>query len=150
MGQIISVLNAMRGHKVYVDTNVLIYFLDCHAEFFAAAEPIMRAIIEQQFCGCTGEITLAETLVGPYRSGNPVIIANAIGFFGSAGFLTIIPHDKIIFDYAAQLRASQPMKIIDAVHIATALKAACRFFITNDKAMRSTGALSVVQLGSLL
>jgi predicted nucleic acid-binding protein len=42
------------------------------------------------------------------------------------------------------------MKIIDAVHLATALKAACRYFVTNDKAMRSTGALSVVQLSSLL
>jgi predicted nucleic acid-binding protein len=150
MGQIISVLHAMRGHKVYVDTNVLIYFLERHTVFFPAAEPIMRAIKEKEFCGCTGEITLAETLVGPYRTGNPVLIANAIGFFGSDGFLTIIPHDKIIFDCAAQLRACQQMKIIDAVHIATALKAACRFFITNDKAMRSTGALSVVQLGSLL
>jgi predicted nucleic acid-binding protein len=57
---------------------------------------------------------------------------------------------KGIFDYAAQLRARQRMKIIDAVHIATALKAACRYFVTNDKAMHSTGALSVVQLSSLL
>lgn len=150
MGQIISILNAMRGHKVYVDTNVLIYFLEQHAEFFRAAEPIMRAIREKEFCGCTGEITLAETLVGPYRTGNPLLIANAIEFFESEGFLTIIPHDKVIFDYAAQLRATQQMKIIDAVHIATALKNACRFFITNDKAMRSTGSLSVVQLGNLL
>ncbi|WP_371866543.1 type II toxin-antitoxin system VapC family toxin [Duganella alba] len=55
-----------------------------------------------------------------------------------------------MFDCAAQLRAAHKIKLVDAVHLATALRAACRFFITNDKAMRSTGSLSVVQLGSLL
>jgi predicted nucleic acid-binding protein len=151
MGQIISMLNAMRGHKVYVDTNVFIYFLERNVEFFAAAEPVIQAITCGDLHGYTGEITIAETLVGPYRTGDPLLIANAQGFFSDGGSaLTILRHDKGIFDYAAGLRARHRMKIIDAVHLATALKAACRYFVTNDKAMRSTGALSVVQLSSLL
>jgi hypothetical protein len=42
MGQIIRMLNAMRGHKVYVDTNVFIYFLEHNVEFFPAAGPVIQ------------------------------------------------------------------------------------------------------------
>lgn len=93
MGKIIGLIAALRGHRVYVDTNA---------------------------------------------------------FFETSHFLTVLSHDRAIWDLAAQLRAAHKLKLPDAVHLATAIKAACRFLITNDKATRSTGALSVVQLGSLL
>jgi predicted nucleic acid-binding protein len=150
MGQIIGMLNAMRGHRVYVDTNVFIYFLESHPEFFAAAAPVILGMHGKQFHGFTGEIAVAETMVGPYRTNNPIIISNTRNFFGAAHFLTILPHDTVIFDHAAQLRARQRMKFVDAVHIATALHAACEFFITNDKTIRSVDTLNIVQLTSLL
>ena len=40
MGQVISLFQAMRGQRVYVDTNVFIYFLEGNSQFFAAAEPV--------------------------------------------------------------------------------------------------------------
>lgn len=141
---------AMRGHRVYVDTNVFIYFLEKNADFFPAAAPVVQAIIAKEFVGFTGEIAVAETMVRPYRTRDPAAIANTQAFFWSEDFLTILPHNKTTFDCAARLRAAQRIKLIDAVHIATAIEAACRFFITNDKAMRSTGQLNVVQLASLL
>jgi len=89
-------------------------------------------------------------MVGPYRKNDPTLIANARHFFGAKDFLTILAHDKGIFDYAAQIRARQKMKFVDAVHIATAIHAACRFFVTNDKTIRSIDSLNIVQLASLL
>lgn len=150
MGTVISMISTMRGHKVYVDTNIFIYFLERNAEFFSAVAPVIQAIKANEFSGCTGEITVAETLVQPYRAKDAVLIADTKNFFDASNFLTVLAHDKVIWDLAAQLRAAQGIKLVDAVHLATALKAACRYFVTNDKAMRSTGALSVVQLSSLL
>ncbi|MRX10433.1 hypothetical protein GJ697_21590 [Pseudoduganella sp. FT25W] len=84
-------LKAMHGHKVYVDTNVFIYFLEQNADFFAAVEPIIQAIDCKELQGFTGEITIAETLVGPYRNGNPLLIANALGFLAAAAFSQFFP-----------------------------------------------------------
>lgn len=150
MGTVIGTISAMRGHRVYVDTNVFIYFLERNLEFFSAAAAVIQAIRSQEFSGFTGEITVAETLVKPYLARDMILVADTKSFFDTSNFLTVLSHDKLTWDIAAQLRAAQRIKLVDAVHLATALKAACRYFVTNDKAMRSTGALSVVQLGSLL
>jgi predicted nucleic acid-binding protein len=42
------------------------------------------------------------------------------------------------------------MKFADALHYATALKAGCKFFITNDTGIRSTAELEVILLKDLL
>jgi predicted nucleic acid-binding protein len=139
----------MRGQRVYVDTNIFIYFLERNANFFPMVAPILQSMSKQDFSGFTGEIAVAETMVGPYRTKNPVAISNTRDFFKTSSFLTILPHDSAIFDHAAQLRASQKMRFIDAVHIATAIAAACTFFITNDTALRTIGGLGVVQLKTL-
>lgn len=150
MGKITGLIAALRGHRVYVDTNVFIYFLERNVDFFPLAVPIIQAILAKEFLGFTGEITVAEALVQPYRARNAVLVAETRGFFETSDFLTVLSHDRAIWDLAAQMRAAYRLKLPDAVHLATALQAACRFFITNDKAMRSTGSLSVVQLGNLL
>ncbi|MDR7052494.1 hypothetical protein J2X54_004999 [Duganella sp. 3397] len=67
MGQVIPVLQAMCGQRVYLDTNVFIYFLDGNLQFFPAAEPVLRAISNREIIGVTGEIAVAETMVGPYH-----------------------------------------------------------------------------------
>lgn len=149
MGQVIPVLQAMRGQRVYLDTNIFIYFLECNTQFFPAVEPVMKALNAGDFWGCTGEVTIAETMVGPYRLNNELLISTTRDFFNSTNVFTILPHSRAIFDRAAQLRAWDRMKFIDAIHVATAMEASCDFFITNDKAIRSNPKLSVVQLDVL-
>jgi len=150
MGQVIPVLQAMRGQRVYVDTNVFIYFLEGNPQFFAAAEPVLRAISNKEIIGFTGEIAVAETMVGPYRKMDTRLITTTRNFFRSSNFLTILPHDSEIFDHAARLRAEDRLRFIDAIHVATATSAACKFFITNDKAIRTQNGIAVVQLDTLL
>ena len=149
MGQIVPILQLLRGQRVYVDTNIFIYFLEQNTEFFPAAAPVLQAMDKQDFFGFTGEIAVAETMVGPYRTKNPASIATTRDFFRTNKSLTVLSHDSAIFDHAAQLRATERMRFIDAVHIATAVAAACTFFITNDTALRTIGGLGVVQLKTL-
>ena len=149
MGQIVPILQLLRGQRVYVDTNIFIYFLEQNTTFFSAAALVLQAMDKQVFFGFTGEIAVAETMVGPYRSKNPISIATTRDFFRTNKSLTVLPHDSAIFDHAAQLRADERTRFIDAVHIATAVAAACTFFITNDTALRTIGGLDVVQLKTL-
>ncbi|MET0321881.1 MAG: PIN domain-containing protein [Duganella sp.] len=149
MGQIIPVQQAMRGQRVYIDTNVFIYFLEGNPQFLPAAAPVMQAIDNNDFRGFTGEVTVAETMVGPYRKNDSASIATIRDFFYSKNFVTLLPHGRAIFDHAARLRAHERLRFIDAIHLATAMAATCKFFITNDKAIRTKGNIAIVQLDTL-
>ena len=54
-----------------------------------------------------------------------------------------------VFDDAARLRAQTGLAIPDAIHAATALRANCALFITNDTDFRRVEGLPVVVLHDL-
>lgn len=149
MGKIDDALTRMAGHRVYVDTNIFVYFLNRSPGFFAVVAPILQAIETGTLIGFTGDAALAEILVKPYQSDNLGLAASIKTFFRTEGFLTILPHDAETFDLTAQLRAKQGMKFIDALHCATAIRAGCKFFVTNDTSICTNDVLEVVQLKSL-
>ncbi|MFC0170642.1 type II toxin-antitoxin system VapC family toxin [Pseudoduganella danionis] len=146
MGTIADLLVATRGHKIYLDTNIFVYFLDKNTQFFDAAAALMHSLASRHAHAYTGQIAVAETMVGPYRSGNPRLIASALAFFAQKHVLTVVRHGDGAYQHAAQCRAQTGVKLIDALHIATALQAQCRYLITNDKAMRTSGQLQILQL----
>src|SRR5471030_1557753 len=105
MGQVTSAIAAMRLQKIYLDTNVFIYFLEPHPVFFPVAAAFMNAVHAKTLQGYTGELAVAETLVAPYRANDSKLVADVKRFFRAKDFLSVLPHDAPIFDTAAQLRA---------------------------------------------
>jgi predicted nucleic acid-binding protein len=55
-----------------------------------------------------------------------------------------------VFADAARLRAETALKTPDALHAATALRAGCALFITNDTDFRRVQGLPIVVLDDLL
>ncbi|MBN1278902.1 MAG: type II toxin-antitoxin system VapC family toxin [Chlorobiaceae bacterium] len=149
MGKVTSAVERMNGHRVYLDTNVFIYFLDRNPDFSRIVTPIIQAVNAGSIIGITGDAAIAETLVKPYRTGNLELVAAIKGFFSTAGFLSVQPHDGETFDLAAQLRAQRGMKFIDALHYATAIRSGCTFFVTNDLAIQSDHIIEVISLKAL-
>ncbi len=150
MAKIAAEMARLVGKRVYIDTNVFIYFLDRHDTFFKLVEPLFQACISHKFFGTTGDAAVAEVMVGPYRQDDPALAARFKRFFAQKGFLTIVPHDSEVFDAAAMLVARKRLKFIDALHVATAIHAGCQFFITNDAGIASVEGLEVVSLNALL
>jgi predicted nucleic acid-binding protein len=150
MGKIADILDKLAGQQVYIDTNLFIYFLDQNPEFFAVASTLLAAVELGSLIAYTGDITVAETLVKPYQTDNILLVANIKAFFYAADFLSITSHDADTFNLCAQIRAKYSMKFADALHYATALKAGCKFFITNDTGIHSTAELEVILLKDLL
>lgn len=153
------------GKKVYIDSCVFIYFLDQNitpmpgqssnsANFFDAASLILQACAKQRCFGATGDAAVAEVLVNPYRKSDALQIARFKQFFNQKNFLNVLPHDYATFDTAAQIVAQHRLKLIDALHIATAVQSSCAFFITNDlsiqAAMPKNLSLEVICLNDLL
>lgn len=146
MGKIDDAIARMAGHRVYLDTNVFVYFLDRNPDYFPVVAPIIEAIESGLIIGYTGDAAIAETLVKPYQTDNLALAASFKAFFRTEDFLSIQPHDAETFDLAAQLRAKRGLKFIDALHCATAIQAGCKFFVTNDGGIQSSDVLDVVSV----
>lgn len=143
-----AALARMAGQRVYFDTNIFIYFLDRGALFDVVA-PLLAACVEGRMTGCTGDAAVAETMVMPYRYKNTAKVAQFKAFFGLEGFLMVHAHTAQTFDLAAQLAGTQGMRLMDALHYATAIQSGCRFLVTNDTGIKSSGEIEVIHVKAL-
>lgn len=150
MGKVASTIARVSGQRVYVDANVFIYFLDKHVTYFDVASQFFQACTKREVFGTTGDAAVAEVMVAPYRADNPALVARFKRFFAQKNFLSIISHDREVFDAAAVLVARQRLKFIDALHMATALHAGCHSLITNDAAVKSIDGLEVILVSDLV
>jgi predicted nucleic acid-binding protein len=152
MGVLKAALAKLRGQRAYLDTNTLVYFFDRNPAYFTEVAEIIQACDRGEFFGFTGDAAVSELMVHPYQSRNPAEIARGKAFFARPNFITVLPHTTAIFDTASQFRATgKNLKLIDALHYATAIAAGCRFFITNDKDFGTISAdVAVINLQSLM
>ena len=145
-----SFLEQMASQRVYIDTNVFIYFLSRHPTYFESSSLVVNACANSNIFGFTGDAAVAEVMLGAYKHVDPMLATRFKLFFSQKNFLTIATHDAQTFDAAAQLVAMGGVKFIDALHMATAVQNQCAYFVTNDKGIKSEAHLKVVQLEQLL
>ena len=150
MDKIKNSLAQLVGYRVYIDTNIFIYFLDGQEPFFSAVSPFFDAVLNGEIVGYTGEAVIAETMVQPYKLGNIAIIERFKSFFYQEEFLTILSHDSQSFDFASQIAGTKGMKLVDSLHMATALQAGCEYLITHDKGIKSMEGIEIIQLSTIL
>jgi predicted nucleic acid-binding protein len=152
MEKLKTILQSMQGQRVYFDTNGLIYFFDRNPLYFPVISEIIQAVDRGEIFGFTGDAVVSELMVFPYRSKNPAEIARGKAFFSRKNFISVVGHDSAVFDTASQLRANGNLKLIDALHYATAIKSGCRFFITHDKdfnSIESNEDITVIRLADI-
>ena len=150
MGAVDATLARIAGQRVYLDSNIFIYFLDRHPVYFDAAAALLQACAANRIFGMTGDAAVAEVMVGPYRSDDPALATRFKRFFERKDFLTIVSHDRAVFEDAALLAGRKRMKLVDALHVSTALRAGCQCFLTNDTGIRSGDSIEAIQLAALL
>jgi predicted nucleic acid-binding protein len=150
MAKIDTALARLAGQRVYIDTNLFIYFLDRHPTYFSAVAALFQSSIDQEFFATTGDVAVAEVMVGPYRQADPSLAARFKQFFAQSQLLSVVAHQRHVFDSAAQLAAKKRMKFIDALHVATAIDVGCTTLITNDLGVPPVQGLDVIQLADLL
>lgn len=111
--------------------------------------PFLEALINGEVIGYTGDAVIAETMVQPYKLGNIAMIEQFKAFFAQDDFLTILSHDDKAFDLAAKISGTKGMKLVDSLHMATALQAGCDYLITHDKGIKPVDGIRIVQLSTL-
>jgi predicted nucleic acid-binding protein len=142
-------MTRLLGRSVYLDTNVFIYSVEQVAPYAEALRPLFRDVARGGTRATTSEITLAETLVQPFRTLDArlqVAFEDALSVPG----LSVVPVSRTVLLHAARLRAALRLKLPDAIHAATAQLAGCDVLLTNDTGIAAVPGVEVLRLSEVV
>lgn len=140
------------GNYVYLDTNLFIYAVEEIMPYAEQVRPFLRAADQGEIWLVTSLLSLAETLVMPYRKGDDVLItAYRELFTHPPSGLLVAQLDAAILERAAALRATvDSLRLPDAIHLATAESEQCDLVLTNDKRLKASTTMPVVVLAEVV
>ena len=141
-------IEGLAGARVYVDANILIYFVEKIAGWHRKARVLFQALTDGECDIVTSEISLGECLYRPYRDKNAGLIAHYDAFFGG-GQIIRADVDVEFIRAAAALAGESRLKLIDAIHVATAIANGCAVFVSNDARIRPIAGLRIFRLGEI-
>lgn len=106
------------------DSNVLIYTMRLNTDFQDKAVEVFRQIALEG--GVCSTLVITESLYGSIVALKqiPILLSSTI---------TVVSVTPDIAELAGQLKVKHGLKNIDAIHIATALTAGAKTFVTNDQ-----------------
>jgi predicted nucleic acid-binding protein len=149
MGMIVTISQK----NIYLDSNVFIYLLEGYPEFVPLLKNIFKLIDNGSLQAITSELTLAETLVKPMADKNFSLQQIYQNTIQASAVLQVIPITRDILIEAATLRAesgvSGPIRLPDAIHIATARANHCQTFLTNDKQLKKIPNVDVILMSEI-
>jgi predicted nucleic acid-binding protein len=145
----VAVIRDTLGERVYIDANIVIYAL----EGFELYRPFLAQLSQEVSAGrceiVTSELTLAEVLVKPLLDNKPDLI-RAYQDFLTSGEVALVRISREILVQSATFRGRfASLRLPDAIHLATAVEAACSSVLTNDRRWSSFNLARVVQISSL-
>ena len=125
--------------RIYLDANVLIYL----AEFDRDKTLALRALIgnyeSAQAEFITSELAYTEVLVRPIRAQHADLIQAYERLL--TVFVKPLPVSRDVLCLAAKLRAGTPTQTTpDAIHLATAILARAKAFVTGDRGIKNVPA----------
>jgi predicted nucleic acid-binding protein len=128
--------------RVYVDANIFIYYVDGEPSLQAEAR---RQLSDHLTAGAqlvTSEITVGECLRGVPIDDEGTQTAFSSVLEGGA-YLSLIPVTLPLIRRAATLGAELNLKLVDAIHVATAEISGCAEFLTNDRRIRTPSRVGI-------
>ena len=135
--------------SIYLDTTAIIYSVERNEPYCTLLDPVWQQAEAGRLVVVCSELAVSETLVRPMREGNTDLEAVFRSLF-AAREMVLVPATRQLWEDAARLRAETGLKTPDALHAATALRADCSLFITNDTGFRRVQGLPLVVLEDLL
>ncbi len=134
-----------KGSRLYVDTNIWIYYIEANASFVQKVHDLFVSVEATASTLVTNEITVAECLYKPFTDDNLAAVQAYDRLFGS-GEIALVPLDGPLARQAALHGGKLGLKLIDAIHYVSALTSGCDHFITSDVRFRSCPILRVMTI----
>lgn len=143
-------LNAIRGERVYLDTNIFIYALEGYPNFVEELTELFESLDEGNLSAVTSELTLAEVLVRPFIDGNIERQTAYQQALQNSDVLEVVLVSRDVLIEAARLRSVTNLRLPDAIHGATARLTGCETFLTNDRQLLAIPDIEVVLLSEVI
>ncbi|CAN7417203.1 PIN domain-containing protein [Rhizobium sp. LjRoot30] len=131
--------------RVYLDSNVFIYIVDGEPGYQTQARYAI-ASLPAHATFCTSEMTVGECLRGALRLGNRGSAESYLDLLQDQAFVSLHPVTLQLIKRAAEIGVSMGMKLLDALHVATAEALGCAIFLTNDRGIRAPAGMEIRRL----
>jgi predicted nucleic acid-binding protein len=145
-----GIIDRIEGNRVYLDANIFIYAQEQLEPYAALLGDLFERIESGDLHSITSELTLGECLVKPIADGDTDLVNIYQETFISDETLTVVPITRSLIVRAAELRATRPLRLPDALHASTAIEGHCTTLLTNDAKFRSLTELKVVVLSEAI
>ena len=129
---------------VYLDANVLIALIEAEQEIIPQTRRLFTLIENEIVAAITSEVTLAEVLVKPLKNGDIPLLKSYESLLAKGSLVQLVAAGRGIWIDAAALRALHGLKLVDALHLATASRHGCDVLITADKRIKSVGRIRII------
>ena len=116
-----------------------IYHFEANAEFGPAAGRLLKAAEEGRCRLVCSVVSLLEVLVVPKRKQETALCQRYREMFESFPNLSVLTLDASVAEIASDLRASYTVRTPDAIHLATALHAGAKAFVSEDGRLKGKG-----------
>ena len=119
--------------KLYLDTNIFIYFLEGEPHIAKLVERVFQVCGEFDIAVVTSEITVIECMIRPHKQHNKAMIDKYQSFFdGAQDVISILPINSSLVQKIPLVAARFNLKLVDSLHVATAISDGCDGFLSND------------------
>ncbi|MGN7294335.1 type II toxin-antitoxin system VapC family toxin [Rhizobium sp. SAFR-030] len=133
--------------RTYLDSNIIIYLVDGEPVRQTGTARLIRSLkLDTDFV--TSEMTVGECLRGAFRRSNRGSAQSYRDLLLNPEFVALVPVDLALIQRATELGAELNMKLIDAIHVATAEALSCDVFLTNDRGIRAPAAVALRYLSA--
>jgi predicted nucleic acid-binding protein len=134
--------------RLYLNANIFIEAMETAGADGDHAWWILDAARDGEFDLVTSELTIAEVLVQPIRNGDDELAKAYRDMLRPTDMLELVPVSTTVLESAAYLRASRrALKLPDAIHLASALRAEVRYFVSRDQGIPDVDGLVVLDGG---
>lgn len=128
--------------RVYLDTKIIINLVEGPSEFSL----IISLILAYGFGHgrfVTSDLSFAEAMVEPLRDKDDQLLSQYSRVSTSGRLWDVSTIDRSTFYSAALLRADyRPLKLPDAIHLASAISQGCSHFLPDDTRLHSSYVLT--------
>jgi predicted nucleic acid-binding protein len=133
--------------KVYLDSNIIIYRAEGEPDLMMKVRRLLTEYTSDGAQFWTSALAVGECLIGAYKK-VPSTEETYHSAFEDRDFISVADVTHQIIERAAVLGAQLNMKLVDAIHVATAESLECKTFMTNDRGIRAPAGLELRYLSA--
>jgi predicted nucleic acid-binding protein len=115
-----------------------------HPRYQTLSEEPFGYLKSPEVFGFTSIITLIEVCIYPQRQGRTDLVSTYENALLHSQQVQMLPVDVEIARQTVNLRAAYNLRIPDALHLATAIRAEATLFVTNDRRLQKVNEIEVL------